>query len=1322
MSDKEGEVELRALESLMESIQAMDGTVEGSEGGDEHPPAEFEPFDELGHDWNPVEPAQESHNGPSDAISQQQHEQEDAEQQQEQQQHDHQEHQQQQESQGGEGEEEIDLSGLLANVQTLMGGDSLEGLWNVEHEPEHQQEEEQQDKETREESQVHESGPVQEERVEEVRDEPAQEHVQESTEPERVDASQNNNNDDGDSEMFSLPEGLAELTETLKGLPQELGEQLQESEDVEPDQDALAALTAAINAHAQSQQEADVVESQAQEAVEADKPVSPPAEAATEPFETSREQFSVPESSEAVSEAPTRPTEESAVAQPAEDDISLAVTALSDAISASNTLTQTELEEPAKQPEPAEPKEQPDEQPEDQLQTQEEAQHEDTQHEQPQAQQDDPKEQQEPSQEQQLRESSQESQLQQEEHQEQPESSGGLGDLGELTGGIEATLEAALGAVNDAVMKQGEEEQSQERPEETVHEPERPQEHESFPQDFQFEGSADDLAELRRTLESEVAAATEQEQQQEQEQEHGESQPPLEEHIDPSLQSGANDTSMIDPGLMGQGESDKGKEPAGVSESTEGFNLDFGDIEKLITQSLSDKRRESVNKRKESISDITWQQLQQHLHGLQQGEESAVYDDDLPAHQVSQLRQRHTQPRPKPIYTPRRPRSPQPDHEQQLKQQMHQFQIERPAQSSQSQQQHQSSQQSQQQQLAVAPAQHFQQSSSTSSQSQASQPQQQTEEEPINEILMNALAMAMNEDGTEEPQHRPLPDQGQIDFTKFDGLEPEESGENLSLDQESSAALLETLISSGVNVDQSFLDQLSTSAGKGDSSQMAVDTLRQKRAADSMIEPSGAPKRFRNNNNNNNNIVAAQDDSEDPILAAFLLAKQVISQTQQEDDDDVSPDAIEAIQAALDSLGPTDGYPYSLRRKSQGFSEQHREEIREANRNRKKQWRVINSDRNKDNDLRCRVHKRANVKFGPDDSDEKSKWIDAEYTKRRRKRLERSEMAERNRQEEQFLPGAEHLRTLLESLGENDALENFNNAISSLIKDPKLLQEVTAKVNEGGKVLNGSLEGIAGLLTVNLNGGNNGGTPRPGLNTAGGGKILSFKLDHHNHAPPSDVALEAANKPIFNIHEPVKEPLNLNSMGSSSSQPFLPLSPVMEPIMPPPKPKPPKPTKKVEEMTMDERLEYIMQTDPEDRVDLKEDEVPEETYVDPKFEKQLAAITGDVGSVNLGGQRPPPVSQVAAEHRPPPFWGKAPSNNSPSMGHIGSPGSMPAVFKNHLLGGDKETPIIKPPQYSVPAKPRAGGVAGALASRIEDKKAASLGFPPLLAAFRDKMD
>lgn len=217
MSDKEGEVELRALESLMESLQAMDGTVEDSEGGEEHPPAEFEPFDELGHDWNQVEPAQESHHGPSDAIQQQE-----GSDQQQQQPHKQLEHRQRKESQDGEQQGEIDLSGLLANVQTLMGGGSLEGLWNVDHDEPGQQQQEDQPKETPEDPQVQEPKPVQEQPQEpQDRDEDVTtQECEPAPEQQRVDASESNNDD---SEMFSLPEGLAELTETLKGLPHELG-------------------------------------------------------------------------------------------------------------------------------------------------------------------------------------------------------------------------------------------------------------------------------------------------------------------------------------------------------------------------------------------------------------------------------------------------------------------------------------------------------------------------------------------------------------------------------------------------------------------------------------------------------------------------------------------------------------------------------------------------------------------------------------------------------------------------------------------------------------------------------------------------------------------------------------------------------------------------------------------------------------------------------------------------------------------------------------------------------------------------------------------
>ncbi|CEI87312.1 hypothetical protein G6F70_004811 [Rhizopus microsporus] len=66
-----------------------------------------------------------------------------------------------------------------------------------------------------------------------------------------------------------------------------------------------------------------------------------------------------------------------------------------------------------------------------------------------------------------------------------------------------------------------------------------------------------------------------------------------------------------------------------------------------------------------------------------------------------------------------------------------------------------------------------------------------------------------------------------------------------------------------------------------------------------------------------------------------------------------------------------------------------KESIRASNRERKKKWRIHNEERNKDNDLRCRVNKRANKLYGLADSEEKQRWIKEEFEKRRLKRMEK---------------------------------------------------------------------------------------------------------------------------------------------------------------------------------------------------------------------------------------------------------------------------------------------------------------------------------------------
>ncbi|KAJ8144175.1 hypothetical protein OY671_002733 [Metschnikowia pulcherrima] len=75
-------------------------------------------------------------------------------------------------------------------------------------------------------------------------------------------------------------------------------------------------------------------------------------------------------------------------------------------------------------------------------------------------------------------------------------------------------------------------------------------------------------------------------------------------------------------------------------------------------------------------------------------------------------------------------------------------------------------------------------------------------------------------------------------------------------------------------------------------------------------------------------------------------------------------------------------------------STEHKSRIREGNRERKKKWREENAERNKDNDLRCRVLKRAATKFGETSTEEKLLWIEKEYTKRRNRRISRQKKDE----------------------------------------------------------------------------------------------------------------------------------------------------------------------------------------------------------------------------------------------------------------------------------------------------------------------------------------
>ncbi|KAJ1645960.1 hypothetical protein LPJ64_002517 [Coemansia asiatica] len=65
------------------------------------------------------------------------------------------------------------------------------------------------------------------------------------------------------------------------------------------------------------------------------------------------------------------------------------------------------------------------------------------------------------------------------------------------------------------------------------------------------------------------------------------------------------------------------------------------------------------------------------------------------------------------------------------------------------------------------------------------------------------------------------------------------------------------------------------------------------------------------------------------------------------------------------------------------------EKMRQENRERKKRWREVNGERNKDNDLRCRVNKRANQLYGSQSSEAKARWIVEEFERRQQRRRDK---------------------------------------------------------------------------------------------------------------------------------------------------------------------------------------------------------------------------------------------------------------------------------------------------------------------------------------------
>lgn len=217
------------------------------------------------------------------------------------------------------------------------------------------------------------------------------------------------------------------------------------------------------------------------------------------------------------------------------------------------------------------------------------------------------------------------------------------------------------------------------------------------------------------------------------------------------------------------------------------------------------------------------------------------------------------------------------------------------------------------------------------------------------------------------------------------------------------------------------------------------------------------------------------------------------------DDDDntdnISSETIDAVQAALQALGKSleieeggikkEDATSSKKRATKAIARarhkirnsiltpEDKERIKEDNRDRKKRWRDSNAGRNKDNDLRTRVNKKANSLFGEDSTAEKQDWIQKEYEKRRLWRV-RKEMdtlnnsnsrnnknkittikkggnnnsngvaavSSTNQGDSISGSNSDELRMMFESLGKSGGDNELNEAFNAIAKDSNLLKNL----------------------------------------------------------------------------------------------------------------------------------------------------------------------------------------------------------------------------------------------------------------------------------------
>jgi hypothetical protein len=167
-----------------------------------------------------------------------------------------------------------------------------------------------------------------------------------------------------------------------------------------------------------------------------------------------------------------------------------------------------------------------------------------------------------------------------------------------------------------------------------------------------------------------------------------------------------------------------------------------------------------------------------------------------------------------------------------------------------------------------------------------------------------------------------------------------------------------------------------------------------------------------------------------------------------------------------------------------------KESVRASNRERKKKWRIHNEERSKytlmlytfylscridkDNDLRCRVNKRASKLYGVADSPAKQKWIQEEFEKRRQKRMDK-ERRKHIVNNVLSVPGS----STLNSSSTNAATTAATTSNSVLSDD-----SINNAANNDNNATNNNDNQISSYYT-----------PLPQIDTATAAKLLDFPTD-----------------------------------------------------------------------------------------------------------------------------------------------------------------------------------------------------------------------------------